>query len=110
MPPVLNRLVDAYGKDYDPAVYSCCVPDDDYYAYLYGFPAEAVRRMEPFDCALTSDRFYVPPDHLLIVSRRFRQWCLKKKLPMVGIPWRWSNGGGMAARRVDSRNRIAERA
>ncbi len=86
MPRVLNRLVDAYGGEFDPSKHGCCVPDDDYHPWLLRFPEVAVRAMGSFDAALTSDRFGIPLDHILIVSRPFRDWCNRRKLKLTWYP------------------------
>jgi len=86
MPPVLNRLVDAYGAPFDASRHRCCIPDDDYDPWLLRFPEAGVRAMGSFDAALTSDRFGIPLDHILIVSRRFRDWCNRRKLKLTWYP------------------------
>lgn len=98
MPALLNRLVCEDGTDYEFDKALGCYVDDFYYPPLLRFPAQAVREMEPFDFAVTKER----PHHLrgpgftgdpmkkyepyVIVSRRFRAWCLNQKLKIEWWP------------------------
>ena len=86
MPPVLNRLVNHMGETFDPAVHRDCWPDDDYEPFLLRFPEAAMRAMGDFDAALTHERYGIPLDPILIVSRRFRDWCERRKLKLDWYP------------------------
>ena len=98
MPALLNRLVCEDGTDYEFAKALGCYVDDFYYPPLLRFPADQVRRMEPFDFAITKERphhkrgpgFTGDPmkkyEPYVIVSRRFRHWCEKRKLKIEWWP------------------------
>jgi hypothetical protein len=103
MPPLLNRIVDNDGVDFDPAECNGCRVDDECFPSLLRFPEAEVRKMEPFDAALTQEAFGAGPaqltnrprwrgewlymlDPYLIVSRRFRDWCLNRKLKIDWMP------------------------
>jgi hypothetical protein len=100
MPPIRNRIIDEDGNDVDPKARRGRRIDDFYFPYLLKFRAEQVRAMEPFDAALTQERFgnsvgqYFPADGIyenkldpiLIVSRRFYQWCEGRKLKISWHP------------------------
>ncbi len=103
MPPLLNRIVNEDGTDYDPSECNGCRVQDDFWPPLMRFPERKVRDMGQFDAALTLEAFGAGPhqpvngpkwrgewiymlDPWLIVSRRFRDWCLKRKLKIEWIP------------------------
>lgn len=86
MPPVLNRLINQDGGDFDSSTDKGCWPDDFYFPQLLHFPAAAVRALGDFDFALTSDQLGIPRHHYVIASRRVRDWCMKKKLKLAWDP------------------------
>ncbi len=105
MPPLLNRLVHMTdGSEFVPEnrIKGCAV-DDFYFPPLLRFSAVEVHAMGPFDFALTRERFgsgdlivdyktkqpvFPLPVHVpyLIVSKRFREWCMKQKLRIDWYP------------------------
>jgi hypothetical protein len=90
MPPLQSRLVNEDGTDFDPAKIKGCRVDDEFFPALLHFSKTQVHDMGTFDAALTREalgpgnRPYQDPQ--LIVSRRFRDWCLKRKLKIEWIP------------------------
>lgn len=98
MPAVLNPVVNVNGYPNLADGRNGCVIDDLYYPWLFRFPRAEVRDVEPFDVAFTRERFGPKtaannpgaPDKLLdpqlIVSRRFRTWCVKRGLKLVFYP------------------------
>lgn len=101
MPPLLNRTVHEDGTDYVPGTIMGCYVDDFYFPPLFRFSCEQVRKMEPLDVVVTTEHRYpkqgqyftgdpmkltLKYDPYIIVSRRFRLWCEKRKLKIEWWP------------------------
>ncbi len=98
MPALLNRMVNDDGTDHEPSENRGCHVDDFYFPSLLRFPIAHVRAMEPLDIAISKERprnklgsGFKPEivrkfDPFLIASRRFRQWCEKRKLKIEWWP------------------------
>ncbi|MEA3208135.1 MAG: hypothetical protein QOE70_1192 [Chthoniobacter sp.] len=98
MPPLLDRLVCEDGTDYESAKALGCYVDDFYFPPLLRFPAESVQAMLPVDFANTKEQPHhkrgpdFPGDPMKkyepywIVSRRLRDWCIKRKLKIEYWP------------------------
>ena len=98
MPTLLNQFVCEDGTDYDRSKALGCYVDDFHYPPILRFPAKQVRLMEPFDVAITKERPHHKQgpgftgdvmkrfDPYFIVSRHFREWCLKQKLKIEWWP------------------------
>ncbi len=88
LPPVLDKLEGVDGEPFDPATSKACSPDDIYFPYHYRFPAAKVAELEPFDIALTTERWGGGFSHYrepaLIVSHRFRDWFMTQN---VEVEW-----------------------
>ncbi len=80
MPPVLNALVNYMGEPFDASRHRDCWVDDFYSPPVLRFRAAEVREMGPFDTALTRDGFGNPREPKTVFSRRFREWCVARKL------------------------------
>lgn len=88
LPPVLDKVVGLDGEPFDPATSKACSIDDLYFPDHYRFPVSEVRKLEPFDIALTTERWGGGFRHCwepaIIVSRRFRDWFMKQN---VDVHW-----------------------
>lgn len=84
LPPVLDKVVGVDGEPFDPATSKACGIDDLYFPYHYRFSAAEVGKLEPFDIAVTTERWGGSPTHrrepAIIVSRRFRDWFMTQKV------------------------------
>lgn len=90
LPPILNRLVDDIGIDYDVEKNGGCAVDDLYTPWLFRYSRDAVESRGHFDLAITKEYFHFGPPHIrdpyLVVSQRFRKWCDGKKLKIDWWP------------------------
>ncbi|OYW75316.1 MAG: hypothetical protein B7Z37_13940 [Verrucomicrobia bacterium 12-59-8] len=90
LPLVLNEVTGTEGEPFDPHTSKACGINDIYIPYEYRFPAAKVAALEPFDIALTSERwgggFAHAREPALIVSRRFRDWFMTQKIPVDWWP------------------------
>lgn len=90
LPPVLDSLVGADGEPFDPATSKACAVNDVYRPMLHRFSTAKVRALEPFDIAVTKERWGGGFPHYrepaIIVSRRFREWFMKQKVPVEWWP------------------------
>ncbi len=88
LPPVLDKVVGEDGEPFDPATSKACSIDDLYFPDHYRFPTSEVRKLEPFDIALTTERWGGGFPHYrepaIIVSRRFRDWFMTQN---VDVHW-----------------------
>jgi hypothetical protein len=80
MPPLLNRLVELPDREFSTSPLPRMVPDDDYYPWLLRFSKSAVERLGEFDIAHLPHGLSVSIAPEPFVSRRFREWCLARKL------------------------------
>lgn len=90
LPPVLNEVTGTEGEPFDPKTSKACGINDLYFPYQYRFSAAKVAALEPFDIALTTERwgggFPHAREPALIVSRRFRDWFMTQKVPVEWWP------------------------
>lgn len=88
LPPVLDKVVGVDGEPFDPATSKACSIDDLYFPDHYRFSASEVAELEPFDIALTTERWGGGFPHYwepaIIVSRRFRDWFMMQN---VDVEW-----------------------
>lgn len=89
MPP--DRVVRHFPDD---DVHVAGIRDGEYFDKEIHYPTSAIRKLEPFDFALTHEIFGAkswqefPGERWPIVSQRFRQFCLAQKLKVSWIPVR----------------------
>ena len=90
LPPVLNEVTGTKGEPFAPTTSKTCGINDIYFPYQYRFPAAKIAVLEPFDIALTTERWGGEFPHTrepaLIVSRRFREWFMTQKVPVEWWP------------------------
>lgn len=95
LPPVVTGAVNAEGQSHDPKVGDGCCVNDLFVFQVLLYPPNLLSLVPPFDVACTTERWwhksYWRRQPTLVFSQRFRQFCLKHKLPML---WWWAQIGG----------------
>lgn len=90
LPPVLTPTVGAKGEPFDPQTSIACYVNDIYFPWCHHYEAAEVRKLEPFDIAISAERWGHGYEHrrepALIVSRRFREWFMTQKVPVEWWP------------------------
>lgn len=90
LPSVLNPLVNELGEEPDESAHGCWVNDLYFPPVLKFNKAEVEAELGEFDVAITKERWYggvwQRRSPYIIVSRRFREWCVKNKFKMIWVP------------------------
>ncbi len=90
LPPVLTPTAGVDGEPFDPATSKACYVNDIYFPWQHHYAAAEVRKLKPFDIAISTERWGYGPAHrrepAIIVSRRFREWFMTQKVPVEWWP------------------------
>ncbi|WP_395716109.1 hypothetical protein [Prosthecobacter sp.] len=96
MPKVTMPLCDLDGKPVKEDYSTGCMPDEIIvYQTIRKYKAADLAAMNGTDFALTAEKWGYPKSRdrreTLVVSQRFRQWCLKKNVqaewtPVIALP------------------------
>jgi hypothetical protein len=89
---LMNNDGEVFSGDYRAG---CFLIEDHYIPAEFHFNREAIRAVEPFDLALTREKFGNTPtlvDPTLVASHRFYEVCKKHGFKMRGIPVRIDEG------------------
>jgi hypothetical protein len=88
LPPVLTPTVGVKGEPFDPKTSIACYVNDIYFPWCHHYEAAEIRKLEPFDVAISTERWGYGYVHhrepALIVSHRFREWFMTQK---VQVDW-----------------------
>jgi hypothetical protein len=90
LPSVLNPLVNEHGEEPDESAHGCWVNDLYFPPVLKFNKAQVEAELGEFDVAITKERWHggvwQRRSPYVIVSRRFREWCLMNKFKMTWVP------------------------
>jgi hypothetical protein len=90
LPSVLNPLVNELGEEPDESAHGCWVNDLYFPPVLKFNKAQVEAELGEFDVAITKERWHggvwQRRSPYVIVSRRFREWCLMNKFKMTWVP------------------------
>ncbi len=95
LPPVLTGAVNEQGQphDFKPGFYGCV--NDIFWWQVLLYPENLFSLVPAFDVARTTEAWFIKRyphrQPTLVFSQRFRQFCLKHKIPME---WYWAQIGG----------------